>query len=560
MSNVNLYLRENLSSISVKNINVAPSIAEKKLNNAIKAFGYLGSPSSIIAIFDNTLLGSGKDGILFTGEQLIYRPAFSEPKSIPYALISSVEYVRKPSGSKGDKIEESLSITCRDSSKVYVSGLLNCDYEIFCEIINKTITEFEDYKEEKQLVSIDEMSEALKVSYVKAIINMAYDNDDIIDEKEFAELLLLMTRLNLSKNSRFELRTYMASPNEIVPFEQLIKLIDSECPEGQVKSLHISLTKDLINLFFSTGGTSIQDFDFLKKQREHIKITTPEIDLTVMAIKNDHDMLRDDVTDDQVISSLKALSAKAAAVGTPLAAVYLSGSVVGMSAAGLTSGLATLGMGGMLGLSSMATGIGVAVLIGVGAYAGVRKLTGANELTRFKRRELMLNEVIKQTQSTISLLIEDINFITQKLNDLLKAHSSQDAQVKKLMSLMSQMTSAGSVLTNKSNAAQSSATKIRCARFIDTEKLRSLTRDPTKADLFDFIMSFYEPQNFTIEKDGEAREITKLALKSNYTTKELENLAKAFEAVGYFKVSDVLMGSASDMAGKTKDRLAGLFS
>ncbi|UOG92178.1 MAG: hypothetical protein L3K52_00225 [Candidatus Thiothrix sulfatifontis] len=271
-------------------------------------------------------------------------------------------------------------------------------------------------------------------------------------------------------------------------------------------------------------------------------------------------MLKDDFTDDQVVTALKVLTAKAAAVGTPLAAVYLSGSVVGMSAAGLTSGLATLGMGGVLGLSSMATGIGVAVLIGVGTYAGVRKLTGANELTRSKRRELMLNEVIKQTQNTISLLIQDVNFITLKINEYMLTHTTQDAQIKKLMSLMTQMTGAGAVLTNKSSLAQSNATKLRCAQYLDENKLKILTREPTKMELFDYIHGFYEERVFTSDKDGVSQEIIKLVVKKGFSTNELENLAKAFEAIGYFNVSDVLKSNVTDAATKAKDKLAGFFS
>jgi hypothetical protein len=389
---------------------------------------------------------------------------------------------------------------------------------------------------------------------------MAYDNDDVVDDKEFAEILLLMTRLDLSTESRFSLRTYMASTEEVTSFEQLIVEIDNECPNGQSKSLHISLTKDLINLYLCTGGSSIQDFAFFQNNRHLLQVTDEEVELTLMAIQNDHNMLKDDFTDDQIVNALKALTAKAAAVGTPLAAVYLSGSVVGMSAAGLTSGLATLGMGGILGLSSMASGIGVAVLLGVGAYAGVRKLTGTNELTRSKRRELMLNEVIKQTQSTISLLIQDINYITLKLNDFILAHGTQDAQIKKLMSLMSQMTAAGTVLTCKSTSAQSSATKLRCAKYLDENKLKTLTGEPTKMELYDFIIGFYENRKFREEKDGEIRDIFKLSLKDNHLHKDLENLAKAFETIGYFNVTDVLKGTAADVAGKAKGKLAGLLS
>ena len=63
------------------------------------------------------------------------------------------------------------------------------------------------------------------------------------------------------------------------------------------------------------------------------------------------------------------VAAGLASAGVPVAAVAVSGSVFGLSAAGITSGLAALGMG--LG---MTTGIGVAAAIGVGSYFGVRWL------------------------------------------------------------------------------------------------------------------------------------------------------------------------------------------
>lgn len=498
--------------------------------------------------------------MLFTGEQVIYHASFSDPISLAYSSITSVEYVEVLAGSKNDKIECSVQITIQDGKKVIIKDLINCDYEKLADLLKTTISEFDEYTEERQLIPIDEMSESLKVAYVKVIINMTYDNDEAIDDKELAEILLLMTRLDISPESRFGLRAYMASTDELPPFEQLMDQIDAGCPEGQIKSVHISLAKDLINTYFSTGGSSINNFDFFQKNRCLLKVTDAEVELALMAIQNDHNMLRDDVTDDQIVSALKLLSAKAAAVGTPLAAVYLSGSVVGMSAAGLTSGLASLGMGGLLGLSSMATGIGVAVLIGVGAYAGVRKLTGANELTRSKRRELMLNEVIKQTQTTISLLVQDINYITVKLNEYMFSHDIQSAQIKKLMSLMTQMTCAGAVLADKSNSAQNSATKLRCAKYLDENKLRLLTREPTKLEIYEFVMSFYEERIFTEDKDGENIEVKKLAIKSSRSSKDLESLAKAFEAIGYFNVSDVVKGAAVDAANKAKDKLTGFFS
>lgn len=560
MSNINLFLRDNLGSISAKNMQVAPNIDQKKLNNAVTSFEYSGSPSNVAGLFDSTLFGSGKDGLLFTGEQVIYHASFSDPIPISYQSISDVQFVPSTVGEDGKKSDPSVVINRREGAPVIIKYLGDCNYQKLAEILVSIHTEFKEFKEEKQLVTIEELSESLKEAYLKVVINMAYDNDGVVDEKEFAEILLLITRLNLTPETRVKLRGYMSSSEGLDSMEELMQIIDQESPEGHVKALHISLVKDLINVHMITSGSTVDNFQFLKKYRELLSVTDEEIDLTVTAIKTDHEMLKEEVTDDQLVTAMKILSAKAAAVGTPLAAVYISGSVVGMSAAGITSGLASLGMGGVLGLSSMTTGIGVAVLIGVGAYAGIRKLTGANEITRSKRRELMLNEVIKQTQKTISLLIEDINFVTSQLSKYIALHGAQHSQIKKLMMLMSQMTNAGTVLAGKSEQAQGSANKIKCARFLNLNKLKTLTRDPIKEELYGFIVGYYEEVPFTEEKDGEKFEVRKLVVKPGFTSSELEALAKAFEAVGYFSASDVIMGSVEDVASKAKEKISGFFS
>lgn len=552
MGNINSFLRENVASIGDDAVHIAPNIGEKKLNNAMKSFGYTGSPTSVIALFDNTIFGSAKEGLLFSGEKFIYKEVFTDPVSVSYNTISVAELVETPTG-KSDKVETSAVITRTDGSQLILKNLTNCKFDRLVALLNSAATDFTDFKEERQLVPVNEMTEALKVAYVKVVINMAYANDGEVDRQEFAELLLLMTRITVTSESRLALRSYMTSATGLMAPAELIQTLSTECPEGQEKSLHISLVKDLVNTYFSTGGTDVSQFAFLQENRSLLKVTDQEIELAVMAIQNDRAMLKEDYTDDMMIAAMKSLSAKAAAVGVPLAAVYLSGSVIGLSAVGMTSGLATLGMGGLLGMSSMATGIGVAVLLGVGAYAGVRKLTGADELSHSKRRELMLNEVIKQTQSTISLLIQDINFITEKLNGVIQSAGAQDVQIKTLMKLMQQLTSAGTILTNQTQAAQQGAARLRCAQFLDERKLKLLTKEPTKSELYGFIISFYEEREIHIEgKDGASSVVVKLAIKKDKTASELEALAGAFVSIGYFDATEVLKGNAADLAGRAK--------
>ncbi len=93
----------------------------------------------------------------------------------------------------------------------------------------------------------------------------------------------------------------------------------------------------------------------------------------------------------------------------PLVAIYLSGSVVGLSAAGMTSGLAALGLGGLFGLSSMVTGIGVVVVVGVGVYKLVRWMSGSEDRELGELRERLIQEVMRQLQATVNALIEDLN-------------------------------------------------------------------------------------------------------------------------------------------------------
>jgi len=559
MANINLFLREHLGSVS-KNVSVSPDIPEKKLNNAVGSFAYKGSVANVIALYDNTLFGSGKDGLLFTGEQLIYRASFSDPISMPFVSMSAVEYKENMTGKNKDKPEPFVLVTSKDAPSVEIKSLLDCDYRKLAGVLQQAISDFDEFKDEKQILPIQDMTPELKTAYVKVIINMAFDNDGVIDDKELAEILLLMTRIDMDAPSRMALRVYMAGDGERMQTAELIRIIDEHIPEGQARSVHISLVKDLINTYFATENEDVAQFAFLNKHRDLFRVSDDEVDLAIDAIRCDRQFLKEDIPDDQVVATLKALSAKAAAVGTPLAAVYLSGSVIGLSAAGMTSGLATLGMGGMLGMSSMATGIGVAVLIGVGAYMGVRKLTGVNELTRFKRRELMLQEVVKLTQSTISMLIQDINFVTLRLNETMAAHDLQDAKIRKLMALMTQLTGAGAVLAGRNETTQASANKLKCAAYLDEAKLRSLTREPTKIELFDVVRSHYEEREVEEEKDGVKQKSTKLVLKANYASRELEELGRTFDAIGYFKMGDVLKGAASDAAEKAKEKLAGFFS
>ncbi|HEY3354750.1 MAG TPA: DUF533 domain-containing protein [Polyangia bacterium] len=73
--------------------------------------------------------------------------------------------------------------------------------------------------------------------------------------------------------------------------------------------------------------------------------------------------------DAAAVTRTKEALARLAAVGVPIGAAAVSGTVQGLSAAALTSGLAALGLG--LGVTG---GVGVCLLLGLASYQGVKWL------------------------------------------------------------------------------------------------------------------------------------------------------------------------------------------
>lgn len=143
---VSAYLRENLGSISSKNVSVAPGIDEKKLNNALKAFAYNGLSGNVVALFDNTLFGTAKDGLLFTGEQVIYRSGFADPIHFLYEGIRSAKYTQMHTGSM-DKLEHALIIERKDNSQLVIKDLSDCDYAALASVLQGVIENYTDFQD-----------------------------------------------------------------------------------------------------------------------------------------------------------------------------------------------------------------------------------------------------------------------------------------------------------------------------------------------------------------------------------------------------------------------------
>lgn len=394
------------------------------------------------------------------------------------------------------------------------------------------------------------MSEMLKSAYLKIIIAMSYSDDKEIDSKELAEIFLLMSRLKLARETRFNIREYITNINDldIQSIESLVDIIKQESDPIHHKPIMISLAKDLINIHFSTREQT-RDFSFLDANQTIFELTDDEIDLAYQAVENDYKLLQKEIDDDTMKKTIKDMAAKATGVGVPLGAVYLSGSVVGMSVAGMTSGLASLGMGGLLGFSSMATGIGVAVLLGIGAYQGVKFLTSSNVVSKYATRAEMLRYILQQNQKAISQVIDDVNYVVSKLNALIIDVNADKAKIEALVKMVAQFQSALSSINNKTTEVKNMEYKLYCPKNLSISRLKDLTKEPTKQSLYDYIIQNYEET--TIQKDG--KEAKEYILKKDIPNEVLEKMVEIFQAIEYFKGLNIAKDAAKDIVKDTKD-------
>ncbi|MFL0248070.1 hypothetical protein [Candidatus Clostridium stratigraminis] len=399
----------------------------------------------------------------------------------------------------------------------------------------------------EETLPLTSMNDEIKKAYIKIICNFAYSNYGVIDSKEYAEIISLIVRTDYNSENRLEIRNYMCSNSEIEETNDLIQCISDNVPEGSLGVIKKSLLKDIIYIYkIKNDINNWNENKFIVSLQNKFDINDNQIDLIVAAINNDEEILFLRKNDTEITKSMKDLAAKAGAVGVPLAAIYFSGSVLGIGATGITSGLATLGMGGILGLSGMATGIGVVVLLGVGTYKGVKKLTGIEELENNKQREMMLQAIIKNSQKSLDYLIEDVNEISRILMEEIKNGIVTTKKIEKLSALLSMMSKGAKEATRKINYAESETVISHLPKTLDINRLNELTNEKTKEKLQGYILSCYIKQ----EVNDEDEKITKteFILNDKLSLNQLEQLYSVFEAIGYTNLKDAALASAKGMA------------
>ncbi len=257
----------------------------------------------------------------------------------------------------------------------------------------------------EQAVSVDftSFSEADRIAFAAALFAIAAA-DGSLDREELGLIFDTLVLDGLSAAARKEIQGYLITPPPLN--DALEQLAHAD------ETLRYSLLLLLTDIALADDVLTMEEGRGLWVAQRKLGLPDTQMQAILQFCRQMRALRVRGLDDHYAADVIKRAAAGLRAAGVPIAAIYFSGSVVGLSAAGITSGLAALGLGGLLGLSAMVTGIGVVALVGAGISRGVSHVLdsgGQQEKDRQReRQERKAQLVMTNLQDAINGLIEQI--------------------------------------------------------------------------------------------------------------------------------------------------------
>lgn len=258
------------------------------------------------------------------------------------------------------------------------------------------------------------------------IVFAAAATDGCMSHDELMQIFSIMNLDQLSQQTQNEIKEYVVTPPDLNRCLTVLKESSDD--------LKYSVAMNIMEVLLSDNLISPEEESFLKDVYKQLGVSKEQRDAIENFVRNAKDVADKGVDDNVAERTLKDAAAGLAATGVPIAAVYLSGSVIGLSAAGISSGLAALGLG--LG---MVPGIGIAILLGTAIFVGLRKVLGDSK--KAKEKQIAADRE-RKAQLVIKNLTESVNVLLKKINDLeedAKANQEKLCELKSRLFALNQM-------------------------------------------------------------------------------------------------------------------------
>jgi len=256
---------------------------------------------------------------------------------------------------------------------------------------------------EKQLIDIYGL--LFKIAYV----------DGGLDKDELRKIYEIMNTDGFSESGKLEIQNYLVEEPNIEIIVQNVKEYEKEIKYiAYLNCIEISICNDELN--------STQQ-ELLERLNNEFGITDDQNKEMRKFAQKAKEIAERGIDDQFAADTLKSGIGALGAVGVPIAAVYFSGSVIGLSAAGITSGLAAIGLG-----FGMIPGIGIAIVIGTVIFVVVTNLLDVGGKKQKEKAQLAkerrAEQVIRNLQDTINNLIDRLMNLEKKAQD---AESNREA-------------------------------------------------------------------------------------------------------------------------------------
>ena len=213
---------------------------------------------------------------------------------------------------------------------------------------------------------LEKYSENEQIAYLSILSAVCYVDKEFRDEEK-RQLDVLLAQLKISDVGKAKIYSsvfYFQDEDKLANLEVIQNLGNTD--------LKYTLISDLCLFSLVDSTFTDKEYQYILGIGEALGITKEQVDAIKSVQENLH-KIKDILPNSEKFKRLITDSAaNLAAVGVPIAAIAASGSVFGLGAAGITSGLAALGA--LVGGGMLIGAVVVVPAIAIGAAYGVKKL------------------------------------------------------------------------------------------------------------------------------------------------------------------------------------------
>lgn len=220
--------------------------------------------------------------------------------------------------------------------------------------------------EEKKMHPLEGYSENEQIAYLSILSAVCYVDKEFGD-KEKRQLDVLLAQLKISDAGKAKIYSSIFNlqhEDKLANLEAIQKLGNTE--------LKYTLISDLCLFSLVDSKFTDEEYQYILGIGGVLDITQEQVD-AIKSIQENLDKIKDIPSNSERFKQvLKDSTSTLVGVGVPIGAIAASGSVFGLSAAGITSGLAALGA--LVGGTMLAGAVIVVPAIALGTAYGVKKL------------------------------------------------------------------------------------------------------------------------------------------------------------------------------------------